>query len=126
MKRLMITLLLALGLQQSAFADKPAISQQVCRSDDPFVYCTQGCKETKAWKPAKPYASLAYKPQPGYCPLPMTGQCCFGNVCFTPWSQADYNDYMRNRVVVCPKAHSSGEWEAQDGQGAPEDEPVSH
>lgn len=105
-------------------------SPEVCRSDDPFVYCTQGCKETKAWKPAKApgagYASIAYKPEPGYCPLPMIGTCCFGNVCFEPWSQEDFNDYYQNRVRVCPSAHEDGEWESGDGQGEPEGEPFSH
>lgn len=126
MKRWMMALVLALGLLSVASADEPGTYKQVCRSDDPFVYCTQGCKETKAWKPAQPYASIAYRPQPGYCPLPMTGQCCFGNVCFKAWSQRDYNDYMQNRVTVCPRAHDDGDWVRENGQGAPEDEPVSH
>lgn len=54
MKRWMMALVLALGLLSVASADEPGTYKQVCRSDDPFVYCTQGCKETKAWKPAQP------------------------------------------------------------------------
>lgn len=121
----LIVLLMLMSVAGVTHADN-AIYKQVCRMDDPFVYCTQGCKETKAWKPRKPYAGVGYTPQPGYCPWPMTGKCCIGYVCFKPWSMADYNDYYQNRVAICPRAHDDGAWVRERGQGNPEDEPITH
>ena len=121
-------LLLIVGVQQAAFATPP-FYQQVCRSDDPFLYCTKGCKETKAWKPRAPYTNpLAYTPQLGYCPVPVvqTGSCPFDvkpYLIFMGWGQRDYNDYTQNYVVVCPQAHQDGKWE---GQGRPENTPFNH
>lgn len=131
MKRWLWVLFL-LPVSFAAVADQPGLGEQdICRDRDPFVYCTQGCKETKAWKPASPYASVAYRPQLGYCPVPVvqTGSCPFDvkpYLIFLGWGQQDYDDYMQHRVVICPRAHTAGDWERYDGQGEPEDEPYSH
>lgn len=121
----LIVLLMLMAVAGVAHA-RDDIYKQVCRMDDPFVYCTQGCKETKAWKPSTPYASGNYRVQRGYCPYPNTGKCCFGYVCFKSWPVADFNDLFQNRMVVCPRAHQAGDWVPERGQGRPEDEPVSH
>lgn len=106
-------------------ANAQSFYQKVPRFDDQFVYCTQGAKDTKAWKPAKPYASAAYRPSIGYCPYPTTS-CCDSYCALRPWSQEDYNDYFQNRVVVCPQAKQDGRWDRSNGLGNPEDEPISH
>ncbi|WP_242112616.1 hypothetical protein [Luteimonas aquatica] len=93
--------------------------------DDPFVYCTEGCKETKAWKPAPPYAGVGYIPQLGYCPFPTTS-CCDSYCILQPWSTDDFNDYFQNRVRICPRAHTDGSWVPRDGQGSAADTPYSH
>lgn len=129
MKRWIVMAMLMLGIYAPVLADQPGIYNEVCRRDDPFVYCTQGCKETKAWKPlsvpGKGYANAGYKPQIGYCPYPTT-VCCDQYCVLRPWSQEEYQDYWEHRVVICPKAHEEGDWEPYNGQGAPEDEPESH
>ncbi len=120
MKRFLSMVMLML-FSALAVADE-GIYKEVCRSDDPFVYCTQGCKETKAWKPSTPYASIAYRPSVGYCPYPTT-QCCDSYCVLRPWSQRDFNDYYQNRVYVCPAAHTDGKW---IGGGRPDKVPVIH
>lgn len=126
MKRVWLGFLLLLWVGV-AYAGEAAFYKQVCRSDDPFVYCTQGCKETKAWKPlsvgGSGYANAGYKPKtPPYCPYP-TMSCCDSYCALRPWPQRDYNDYYQNRVTVCPAANKDGKW---IGSGRPESTPVSH
>lgn len=113
---------LALLLSSTASAQQ-SYYQPVPRDDDPFVYCTKGAKDTQAWKPAEPYASIAYRPEPGYCPYPTTS-CCDSYCALRPWSTEDYNDYFQNRVVVCPKAEQDGDWDSSAGD--PEKTPVDH
>lgn len=86
------------------------------RSNDPFVFCTQGqdrqINPAPCWIPLPPYTG-AFMTMP-YCqPVNPYGQ---------PWSADDTNsfqEYMR----VCPAAMRSGRWE---GSGRPESSPFRH
>jgi len=86
------------------------------RSNDPFVFCTQGqdreVNPTPCWIPMPPYTG-AFMVMP-YC-LPV-------NPYGKEWSADDtqsFQEYLR----VCPAAGRSGRWE---GSGQPEMSPFKH
>jgi hypothetical protein len=120
--RLAAMLALYLGMQITALADKGVYRDLVCRDNDPFVFCTQGCKgQDKNWTPIKPIAG-SWRAERGYCPYPTTGKCCFGYVCFRPWTQtavAAVYQYMD----ICPAAEQEGDW---TGSERPESVPYDH
>ena len=87
------------------------------RSDDPFVFCTEG----QGWKKA---------PMQCWIPLPpYTGNYTMMAYCAPPtypygkqWTQDDWNS-LRQYLTVCPQAQTSGAWE---GNGQPASTPVDH
>lgn len=123
MKRWLWIVALAMGVQFAAYADTPIYVKLECRDDDPFVFCTQGCKgNDKNWTPLSPIAGT-WMAVPGYCPWPQSqGACCIGNVCFTLWTQTAVKA-VGQYMAICPKAHEEGRWE---GQGRPESTPYDH
>ncbi|MGH8028135.1 MAG: hypothetical protein ACREO0_15565 [Pseudoxanthomonas sp.] len=122
MKRGIWILAIMLGVQFAAYADTPIYQKLECRDDDPFVFCTQGCKnQDKNWTPISPISGT-WIAVTGYCPYPTTGACCIGNVCFQPWTQTAVKAVYQY-MAICPKAHEQGQWE---GQGRPESTPYDH
>lgn len=129
MKRWMLVAALVLGVQATAWADGDMYMPLVCRDDDPFVFCDQGCKNNNggnqdyAWAPVSPPVA-AWRPrvEEWWCPAPLTGSCCFGWVCFRPWSQTALTAWGQY-LIVCPAAHETGDWE---GSGRPESSPYDH
>ncbi len=86
------------------------------RSNDPFVFCTQGqdrqVNPTPCWIPMPPYTG-AFMVMPYCVPVNPYGM---------QWSADDtksFQEYLR----VCPAALSSGRWE---GSGRPETSPFQH
>lgn len=83
------------------------------RSNDPFVFCTEGQKTlTKCWWPMPPYTG-AYMRNPGCAPENEYGP---------EWTVADY-DSLDQYLSVCPAAISSGSWK---GSGSPASTPFQH
>ena len=77
------------------------------RSNDPFVFCTQGQNiPDKCWMPVAPYTG-------NYA---LTGACNPPNQYGRSWTAADH-DALNQYLSVCPKAMTSGSWE---GHGQPE------
>ncbi|WDS34652.1 hypothetical protein [Pseudoxanthomonas sp.] len=121
MKPWIWTILLLLGAQ-TAYADTAISETLVCRDNDPFVLCTQGCKDDDYnWKP-KNSMQGTYTPVMPYCPWPSTGECCIGYVCFEPWTQTAFTAYFQY-ARICRKAHKEGKWV---GEGKPEETPYDH
>ena len=87
------------------------------RSDDPFVFCTQG----QGWKKA---------PMQCWIPLPpYTGNYMMMPYCAPPnyysgmqWTQDDWSSWQQY-LTVCPQAQTSGAWE---GSGQPDATPGDH
>jgi hypothetical protein len=83
------------------------------RSNDPFVFCTQGQGiPTQCWWPVYPYTG-AFMVNPGCRPPNPYGK---------QWTTDDWGSYYQY-LAVCPMAHTSGDW---TGQGAPEMSPFKH
>ncbi|UYB52716.1 hypothetical protein OCJ37_01755 [Xanthomonas sp. AM6] len=123
MKRWIWILVAFFGLQATAEAAGFYVPL-ACRDDDPFVFCTQGCKDQdKNWIPTDP-VSGAWIAAPGYCPYPTTGTCCFGYVCFLPWTQTAVTA-VGQYMSVCPVARKEGNWKNTDGR-RPESVPYDH
>lgn len=123
-QRSALLLMLLLAVQQAAWADNPGVSTTLaCRYDDPFVFCTQGCKNRDYnWKPLSPIAGTWIAVQ-GYCPWPQSkGTCCVGNVCFMLWTDTAVRA-VSQYMAICPRAHEEGDWK---GQGRPESTPFDH
>lgn len=87
------------------------------RSNDPFVFCTQGYKEIPAqacWVPVAPYL----------------GQWMYTGVCRPPnkygrnWDFEDH-DSLSQYERICPHAMQSGTWEGRTG-GLPQMTPFKH
>ena len=126
MKRL-LGMALLLASVFVARADQPGQSIDLaCRDNDPYVFCTQGCKDRdKNWIPLVPIAGT-WISVPGYCPWPQSeGACCVGQVCFALWTRTAV-EAVGQYMAICPRAHEQGDWESYNGQGAAEDEPYSH
>jgi len=123
MKRWIWILVAFFGLQGVANA-VPVYEELSCRDDDPFVFCTQGCKgRDKNWIPVTPRAGV-WVAALGYCPWPTTtGPCCVGNVCFRTWTQKAVDavgEYMR----ICPiGGGKASDWK---GRQRPEKVPKDH
>ncbi|QNH19478.1 hypothetical protein HEP73_00368 [Xanthomonas sp. GW] len=123
MKRWIWILVAFFGLQGVANA-VPVYEDLSCRKNDPFVFCTQGCKgKDKNWIPVTPSAGL-WVAAPTYCPWPTTtGPCCVGNVCFRTWTQTAVDavgEYMR----ICPDGGGkASDWK---GRQRPEKVPEDH
>ena len=119
-----VALALLLGMQLAAWADEPgAYTRLACRDNDPFVLCTQGCKNQHYnWKPLAPELGTWIAVR-GYCPWPQSkGTCCVGNVCFRLWTDTAVQA-VGQYMAICPRAHEEGRWE---GQGRPERTPHDH
>lgn len=83
------------------------------RSNDPFVFCTDGQQTpTKCWWPMPPYTG-AYMRNPGCAPENEYGP---------EWAAADY-DSLHEYQKVCPEAITSGAWK---GSGSPASTPFQH
>ena len=97
------------------------------RSDDVFVFCTQGRKENpRAWKPISPFTGgMAWIPLPPYCPVPSTGNCPVYPYTYRSWSQDDMASWQQYERV-CPHGEQPGKWKAHNGQGKAENTPFSH
>lgn len=110
------------AFQGSALAEPGVYQQLACRDNDPFVFCTQGCKnQDKNWTPIDPI-SATWVAVPGYCPYPTTGACCFGYVCFQSWTQTAVTA-LGQYMSICPAAKRQGDWK---GSGRPESTPYDH
>ena len=85
------------------------------RSNDPFVFCRYGYKETVAqmcWVPIPPYTGAwAY-----------TGVCDPPNKYGRSWNNEDY-DAQNQYLSICPQAINSGEWK---GAGDGTENPFKH
>lgn len=129
MKKRIWILAILLGMQGVALADQPGkYARLVCRDDDPFVFCTQGCKgQDYNWKPVGDPTKGGWQPVNGYCPIPVIAlNCQVGPYRLgRDWTQTAYVAWFQY-MEVCKWPHEEGKWEARDGQGNPEDEPYSH
>ncbi|MEJ1126650.1 hypothetical protein V9L20_03685 [Variovorax sp. CCNWLW225] len=116
------TAALCLGMQAAAQADQRVYQQLVCRDNDPFVFCTQGCKDQdKNWTPLDPIAG-SWNAVPGYCPWPST-YCVVGPLRFgSDWTQTAVTAVFQY-MSICPAAHRQGQWK---GSGRPESTPYEH
>lgn len=130
MKKRIWILAIMLGVQFTALADTPIYQRLACRDDDPFVFCTQGCKgKDKNWIPMSP-ESGTWMPAPvpgtyGYCPIATTATCpanVYPYVIFLPWTQTGV-EAVYQYMAICPRAHDTGPWE---GPGRPESTPYDH
>ena len=122
--RLVVLLALLPGVLPSAFADEPGTSLRLaCRDDDPFVLCTQGCRNRDYnWRPVAPVAGT-WIAVPGYCPWPQSqGACCVGNACFRLWTDTAVRA-VAQYMAICPRAHQQGRWL---GPGRPDKTPHDH
>lgn len=110
-----------LGIQITAQAEG-VYQHLVCRENDPFVFCTQGCKgKDKNWTPVDPIAGV-WIAVPEYCPYPTTGPCCFGAYCLRSWTQTAVVA-VAQYVAICPAAKQQGDW---IGSERPESTPFDH
>lgn len=129
MKRMFWMVLLAIGVSGSVLAENDITIKLECRDDDPYVFCTQGCKgQHKNWVPTNP-GTTAWMAVGNYCPWPSTGPCCIGNYCWTPWTQTAFTEWIKFMNICGVDRHHGGnasDWVPENGQGNPEDEPVSH
>ncbi|PPU30525.1 hypothetical protein [Xanthomonas sp. CFBP 7912] len=123
MKRWIGMFAVLLFSQAASAAGQSVYQELVCRSNDPFVFCTQGCKdEDKNWTPVDPISGT-WVAVPGYCPWPTsTGPCCVGNVCFNVWTQTAVTA-VGQYVSICPHAKKQGQWK---GKQRPEKVPFDH
>ncbi|PKV11482.1 hypothetical protein CVO74_18190 [Xanthomonas prunicola] len=93
----------------------------VCRDNDPFVFCTQGCKGAdKNWIAIDPISGTT-APMLGYCVQPSLSVCCKGPYC-GPWTQTGIDAYYQYKRI-CPKAMKRGSW---NGKRPPENVPHDH
>lgn len=93
----------------------------VCRDNDPFVFCTQGCKGVdKNWAPLDPISGST-TPVLGYCVLPSPSVCCKGPYCGA-WTATAIEAYYQYKEI-CPKAMKQGKW---NGTKPPEAVPYVH
>jgi hypothetical protein len=116
------TAALCLGFQAAALAEPGVYQQLVCRDNDPFVFCTQGCKgQDKNWVPDDPIAATWHSVD-GYCPWPSTN-CVIGPYRFgTDWTQTAVTAVFQY-ASICPAAKQQGDWK---GSGRPESTPYEH
>jgi len=85
------------------------------RSNDPFVFCRYGYKQTVAqmcWIPIAPYTGA----------LALTGVCDPPNKYGRPWTNED-RDAKQQYLTICPQAVNSGNWK---GPGDGTETPVKH
>jgi len=124
MKRWIWILVAFFGLHGTANAVGPYVKFE-CRDNDPFVFCTQGCKGSdKNWIPLSP-SSGTWMAVPGYCPYPTTGACCIGYVCFLPWTQTAVTA-VGQYMAMCPiGGGKASDWKNTDGR-RPESVPNDH
>ncbi|PPT75140.1 hypothetical protein [Xanthomonas arboricola] len=121
MKSWIWMLMLAMCFVGEAAAQKKGVTL-VCRSDDPFVFCTQGCKdEDKNWIPVDPI-SATWVAVPGYCLFPSPSPCCAGAVCLQAWTPTAITA-LAQYESICPEAKKQGKW---TGQKRPENVPFAH
>lgn len=120
MKRWIWTLAACFGLQANATATAaPVYEELVCRDNDPFVFCTQGCKSPDHhWEPTDPISG-AWVPVPPYCPYPTTvsTKYCKG------WSQKAFTAFFQYQSI-CRQAKKEGDW--TDKGRRPESTPKEH
>ncbi|AAM38880.1 hypothetical protein GUF72_07820 [Xanthomonas citri pv. citri] len=123
MKRWIGMFAVLLFTQAASAAGQSVYQELACRSNDPFVFCTQGCKdEDKNWTPIDPISGT-WVAVPGYCPWPTsTGPCCVGNVCFNVWTQTAVTA-VGQYMSICPQAKKQGQWK---GKQRPEKVPFDH
>lgn len=114
---------LCLGMQATAQAEPGVYQQLPCRDNDPFVFCTQGCKgQDKNWTPLDPI-SATWLPVQGYCPWPSTSDCWVGPYYVgKAWTQTAFEAWGKY-VSICPAAKQQGDWK---GPGRPESTPHEH
>lgn len=123
MNRWLLAAASLLAVSTGAQADEGKYQYIPCRMDDPFVFCTQGCRSmtepSSAWKPIKGTAG-EYTVTPGYCPE----YVYYAKGCkdWQPMEVVALNQFKQ----VCKWPHEAGEWVPENGQGRPEDEPIKH
>lgn len=111
-------------LSFAAFAQSGYYEQLRWRSNDPFVFCRYGLRQTpRAWFPSgvPNYAYGPPMPTPGYCPYPLQ-VCPYPFTALRGWSVDEINAYY-TYLRVCPQARDSGRWE---GSGNGTTSPSSH
>lgn len=131
MKRVLLGLLLVFGVQVVAYAANDMYMQLVCRSNDPYVFCTQGCKEPdRAWVPVNHAIGLwRARIEENYCPYPSVSPCYIYPTWYRGWGQTAVTALGQYLAVCTDTVHHGGrksDWVPRDGQGEPEDEPFSH
>lgn len=116
------------AMAQHKYVDlRPGVDSDHSRSNDPFVFCTQGVKNAKVWRVLNPNTpmlgtwAVGWINIPPYCPWPSTvgTQYCEG------WPQQDVTAWGRY-VAICYDGGTKNDWKARNGQGNPEDTPSSH
>ncbi|KTF40879.1 hypothetical protein OZ12_04525 [Xanthomonas translucens pv. translucens] len=122
MKRWIWILVAFLALLGSANA-APIYERLACRDDDPFVFCTQGCKSPdKNWIPTSPSTGM-WMATPGYCLYPTTGPCCVGTYCLMSWTQTAVNAVYQYERICPVGGGKASDWK---GRQRPENVPKDH
>ncbi len=134
MKRWMWGVVAFLGVQMVVHAENDVSNDPplVCRKDDPFVFCTQGCSKqydnVYAWE-LKNGRTKKINVEQDYCPWPTPVDFTSGNYYCRGWGMTGFTAWFQYDRV-CPDRHHHGgkasDWVRENGQGNPEDEPFSH
>jgi len=117
MKQLLWILVAFLGMQGIASA-QDVYEDLSCRSNDPFVFCTQGCKSPdRHWKPVG--AGAGWMPVFPYCPYPtlVSTQYCTG------WSLTAYKAFFEYQRICLAGGGKASDW---TGSQRPEKVPEDH
>ncbi|MCE4361550.1 hypothetical protein ABQZ69_12860 [Xanthomonas sp. WHRI 8391] len=118
----LIWILALFFIGQAEVQAKGTYQPLVCRDNDPFVFCTQGCKDNdKNWLPIDPISG-SWVAAPGYCLVPSLSPCCAGPVCLQAWTPTAIAALAQYQSI-CPDASKQGKW---TGQKRPENVPFNH
>lgn len=117
MKQWIWILVAFLGLQGVAGAEE-AYENLSCRSNDPFVFCTQGCKPPdRHWRPVG--TGSGWAPIAPYCPYPTV----VGTKYCKGWSVIAYNAWWERQRICHVGGGKASDW---TGRQRPETVPGNH